>query len=319
MNLFVTGAGLVGCHVAKLMTGRGHSVLLYDLAPNPAYVASVAPTAKVVQGDVGDLPGLLDVLRRHAVDVIIHSAFLIGERINAHPHAGMRANVDGAMALAEAARLSGVKRLLFASTFGIYRWDLSPAEPITEDFPVGGDRFYSASKIACERILSAFAKWYGFEFAILRFAQIYGPGHYAGGDAAGPAVHEALKAALAGRPVELDPGVLGTNDYVHAKDVAAGVGAACKRPLAHEVYNLGSGRLSDSADVAEAIRAAVPGAQVSVLPKPARKPFGRHEQRLDLTRSQADLGYEPAFDLTAGMVDFAGYLRNQGQAQPLSC
>lgn len=314
MNLLVTGAGLVGCHVAQLMADRGHSAVLYDFAPNRSYIASVAPKAKLVQGDVGDLPGLMDVFREHAIEVVAHTAFLIGERINAHPHAGMRTNVDGAMALAEAVRLSGVKRLLFASTFGIYRWDLSPAEPITEDFPVGGDRFYAASKIACERILSAFAKWYRFEFAILRFAQIYGPGHYAGGDAAGPAMHEALAAALAGKPVQLDPGVLSTNDYVYAKDVAAGVAQACERPLRHEVYNLGSGRLSHSADVAEAIRAAVPNAQVEVLPKAVRGPFWTHEQRLDLTRSQADLDYEPAFNLTSGLADFVGYLRQQEQA-----
>jgi UDP-glucose 4-epimerase len=313
LNLLVTGAGLVGCYVAQLMSERGHSVVLYDLAPNRAYAASVAPKATLVQGDVGDLPGLLDVLRDHAIDVVAHTAFLIGERINAHPHAGMRTNVDGAMALAEAVRLSGVKRLLFASTFGIYRWDLGPAEPISEDFPVGGDRFYAASKIACERILTAFAKWYGFEFAILRFAQIYGPGHYAGGDAAGPAMHEALATAMAGRPVGIDPGVLSTNDYVYAKDVASGVGQACERPLLHEIYNFGSGRISHSNDVAEAIRAAVPDAQVEVLPKPVRGPFWTHEQRLDLTRSHADLGYEPAFDLTRGLADFAGYLRQQEQ------
>lgn len=313
MNLLVTGAGLVGCHVAQLMNERGHKVVLYDFAPNRPYVASVAPSATLVQGDVGDLPGLLDVLREHAIEVVAHTAFLIGERINAHPHAGMRTNVDGAMALAEAVRLSGVKRLLFASTFGIYRWDLAPAEPIAEDFPVAGDRFYAASKIACERILAAFAKWYGFEFAILRFAQIYGPGHYGGGDAAGPAMHEALATALAGKPVHLDPGVLSTNDYVYAKDVAAGVGGASERPLRQEIYNLGSGRVSHSADVAEALRAVVPDAQVEVLPNPVRGPFWVHEQRLDLTRSQADLGYQPAYDLTRGLADFASYLRQQEQ------
>lgn len=313
MNLLVTGAGLVGCHVARFMAERGHKVVLYDFAPNRPYVASVAPQATLVQGDVGDLPGLLDVLREHAIEVVAHTAFLIGERINAHPHAGMRTNVDGAMALPEAVRLSGVKRLLFASTFGIYRWDLAPSEPITEDFPVGGDRFYAASKIACERILAAFAKWYGFEFAILRFAQIYGPGHYGGGDAAGPAIHEALATALARKLVQLDPGVLSTNDYVYAKDIAAGVGAACERPLRHEIYNVGSGRISSPAEVAEAIRATVPGAQVEVLPKPVRGPFWVHEQRLDLARSRAELGYEPTYDLTRGLTDFASYLRKQEQ------
>ena len=309
MNLLVTGAGLVGCHAARLLTDRGHKVVLYDLRPNESYIASVAPEAKVVQGDVNDLPGLLDVLRQHEIEIAVHTAFLIGERINAHPHAGMRTNVDGAMAMAEAVRLSGARRLLFASTFGIYRWDLNPTQPLTEDYPIGGDRFYAASKIACERILSAFAKWYSFEFAILRFAQIYGPGHFAGGDAAGPAMHAALSDALAGRPVEIDPGLLSINDYVYGVDIGAGVAVACEAPLKHELYNLGSGRLGTSEDVAGAIRSVVPGAEVEVLPKPVRGPLWRHEQPLDLTRSRADLGYAPSFDLARGLGAFAEYLR----------
>ena len=309
MNIFITGAGLVGCHLARLLAERGHKAVLYDVAPHRDYIASITSAAELVEGDVRDLPTLIDCMRGCAPDVVFHSAFLIGSRINEHPHAGMSANVDGAMALAEATRLSGVKRLLFASTFGIYRWDLSPAEPITEDFPIGGTRFYAASKIACERILAAFASWYGLEFAILRFAQVYGLGHYAGGDAAGPAMHAALAEALAGQPVQLDPGVLSTNDYVYVEDVAFGVMLACERPLRHEVYNLGSGRLSTSEDVAAAIRAAVPGAKVEVLPEPVQGPFWRHEQRLDLTRSQSDLGYKPAFDLTRGVADFAIHVR----------
>jgi len=297
--------------VARLLAERGHNAVLYDLAPRQEYIRSVAPQAEIVQGDVRDLPTLMDSLRHCSADVVFHSAFLIGQRINDHPHAGMSSNVDGAMALAEAARLSGVRRFLFSSTFGIYRWDLSPAEPISEDFPVGGERFYAASKIACERILAAFATWYGLEFAILRFAQIYGRGHYAGGDAAGPAVHAALAEALAGSPVRLDPGTLSTNDYVYAADVAMGVVLACERALKHDIYNLGSGRLSSSQDVAAAIQAAVPGADVTVLPKPLEGPFWRHEQRLDVSRSQADLGYDPAFDLSRGMADFVEHLHKQ--------
>ncbi len=311
MNVLVTGAGLVGCHVAQRLHAQGHRAVLYDLAPRREYVAGVAPDAEIVQGDVCDLPGLIDALRRHEIEVVFHSAFLIGQRINDHPHAGMRTNVDGVMALAEAVRLAGVRRLLFSGTFGIYRWDLAPRQPIDEDFPIGGDRFYAASKIACEHILNAFATWYGFEFAVLRFAQIYGPGHYAGGDAAGPAMDEVLRAALAGEPVTIDPGVLSINDYVYCKDIAAGVALACERPLRHRLYNLGSGRLGTSEEVAEAIRAALPGASVKVLPRPVAGPFWTHEQRLDVSRAQADLGYEPAFDLAAGVADFADHIRRR--------
>jgi len=314
VNVLVTGAGLVGCNTARQLIERGHQAVLYDIAPNEPYIRSVVDRAEVVRGDVQDMPTVIETLQKHKIEVIAHTAFLIGGSINQRPFAGVRANVDGALTLAEAARLTGVKRFLLAGTFGVYDWEKQSSEigasPIPEDFPViSGDHFYLASKVAVEGLLGAFAKHYGFEYAIVRFAQIYGRGHYAAGDYAGPAMHDALAKALAGERVQIDPGVLSWNDYVYAKDVAQGMALACERPLRHRIYHLGSGTLGSPEDVAEAIRRAVPGASVEVLPQPLVGPFWRHEQVLDLRRTQQEIGYQPEYDLVKGVADFAAELR----------
>lgn len=317
MNVLVTGAGLVGCNTAQQLIERGHQVVLYDMAPNERYIRSVVESAPVVRGEVQDMPTVIEALQKHKIDIIVHTAFLIGGSIDQRPFAGVRANVDGALTLAEAARLTGVKRFLFAGTFGVYDWDKqSPeigASPIPEDFPViSADHFYLASKVAAEGLLGAFAKKYGFEYAIVRFAQIYGRGHYAAGDYAGPAMHDVLTKALAGEPVQIDPGVLSCNDYVYAKDVAQGMALACEKPLHHRIYHLGSGKLGSPEDVSNAIQQAVPGASVEVLPKPVVGPFWRHEQVLDLRRTRDEIGYAPRYDLVKGVADFAGELRRLG-------
>lgn len=316
MNVLITGAGLVGCNTAKQLIERGHQAVLYDMAPNEPYIQSVAPTAPVVRGDVQDMPTVIQTLQKHQVNVIAHTAFLIGGSIDQRPFAGVRANVDGALTLAEAARLTGVKRFLLAGTFGVYDWEKQSPEvgqaPISEDFPViSADHFYLASKVAAEGLLGAFAKHYGFEYAIVRFAQIYGRGHYAAGDYAGPAMHTALSKALAGEHVQIDPGVLSYNDYVYAKDVAQGMALACEKPLRHRIYHLGSGKLGSPEDVASAIRQAAPGASVEVLSKPVVGPFWRHEQVLDLRRTRDEIGYEPRYDLVKGVADFAEELRRR--------
>jgi UDP-glucose 4-epimerase len=317
VNVLVTGAGLVGCNTAQQLIDRGHHAVLYDIAPNEPYIQSVAPAAPVVRGDVQDMPTVIETLQQHKIDVIAHTAFLIGGSIGQRPFAGVRANVDGALTLAEAARLSGVKRFLLAGTFGVYDWDKQSPEigssPIPEDFPViAADHFYRASKVAVEGLLGAFAKHYGFEYAILRFAQIYGRGHYAAGDSAGPAMHTVLATALAGERVQIDPGILSYNDYVYAKDVAQGLTLACEKPLQHRIYHLGSGQLSSPEDVANAVRQALPGASIEVLPKPVVGPFWRHEQPLDLRRTRQQIGYEPQYDLVKGVADFADELRRLG-------
>jgi UDP-glucose 4-epimerase len=317
VNVLVTGAGLVGCNTAKQLIERGHQAVLYDMAPNEPYIRGVAGSVPVVRGEVQDMPTVVETLQKHKVDVIVHTAFLIGGSIDQRPFAGVRANVDGALTLAEAARLTGVKRFLFAGTFGVYDWDKQGPEigsaPIPEDFPViSGDHFYLSSKVAAEGLLGAFAKHYGFEYAIVRFAQIYGRGHYAAGDYAGPAMHNVLAKALAGEHVQIDPGVLSYNDYVYAKDVAQGMALACEKPLHHRVYHLGSGKLGSPEDVAAAIRQAVPGASIDVLPTPVIGPFWRHEQVLELRRTQQEIGYEPRYDLVKGVADFADELRRLG-------
>lgn len=309
MKVLVTGAGLVGCNVARLLKERGHDAILYDRTPNQAYIDSVVKSVPVVAADVQDLSALIETLHDHRVDTVVHTAYLIGDSLRLRPYAGVRANVDGCLVLIEAARLAKVRRFIFTSTFGIYDWNLPPQSPLTEEFPVAGDNPYIASKIASERLLTSLASFYKLEFAILRLAQVYGRGHYLGGDFASRAIHEALAAALAGKPVKIDPGILSINDYVYAKDVAEGVLLSCERPLNHTVYNIGSGALGSTANLAEAIERAISGAHAEILSKPVIGPFWRHEQMLDLHRSRRDLGYTPRFDLADGIGDFVAELR----------
>jgi UDP-glucose 4-epimerase len=315
MNVLVTGAGLVGCNTAKLLADRGHRAILVDRQPNREYIASVAPAAAVVATDLQDLAALIETMQEHKVDTVVHTAFLIGASLMARPYAGVKANVDGGLALMEAARLCGVRRFLFASTQGVYNYDAHPrapvVAPIKEDSELVGPLvFYTASKLALEQLLPVFAREHKLEFAVLRFAQIYGRGHYVGGDFLGIVMHDALAAAVAGKPVELDPGIVTFNDHVYAKDVALGCVLACEKPLKHDIYNIGSGVLTGPDDVVKAIDAAFPGVHSRVLPKPVIGPFWVHEQYLDITRMREDLGYEPQYDLAKGIADFARELRD---------
>lgn len=107
--------------------------------------------------------------------------------------------------LPEATRLSGVKRLVFASTFGVYNWSLPATPPINEDSPLGGDSLYGGSKVACEQILRAYGSKYGFEAILLRFPLVYGRGHYMGGSSGGQAMHEIVALAAANKPVRIIP------------------------------------------------------------------------------------------------------------------
>ncbi len=304
MNILVTGAGLIGCHFAREVQNRGHQAVLFDLAPNENYVRSVAGDAPAVKGDIRDLPALVDTMRAHQIKVVFHTAGLIGHRVADRPYTGLNINVGGAISLAEASRLHGVRRLVFASTHGVYNWDLPPAAPVREDFPLGEDTFYAASKVSCEQILRAYGARYGMEVVILRFAQVYGRGHFAGGSSGGIAMYAVGEAAARGGPVRIDPSKFGVNEYVYVKDAVRAAILACEQPLKSKVFNVGSGTLESPSDLASAIRSARPGLEAEVMPGPAERPGHLHEFAMDTSRAASELGFRPTFDLAAGMADF---------------
>lgn len=308
MNILITGAGLIGCYFAKEMLRRGHQVLIYDLAPIEGYVRSIAGEAPLTRGDVRDLPALLDVMRQFRPEVVFHSAGLIGPKVAERPFTGLSINVGGATAVGEAARLSGVRRLVFASSFAVYNWTLPSSVPIHEDFPTSQNNFYGSSKIACEQILRAYAGTYKLELAILRFAQGYGRGHYVGGSAGGMAMHGVVEAAFRGQPVHIEPQLFGVNEFVYVKDIVQGVALACEKPLGITALNIGTGVLNSPADVADAIRAECPGAAVEVGPGPAERPGQHRSQPLDLGCIK-ELGYAPRYGLAEGIKDFVEELR----------
>ena len=146
--------------------------------------------------------------------------------------------------------------------------------------------------------------------AVLRFAQIYGRGHYAGGDPAGEVLHDILAAALRGQSARIDPAVFRARDCVYVKDVVQGVALAAEAPLVSRVFNIGSGLLTTADDIAAAIRAAVPGADAAAVQPGSGAPATG--QPLDISLARAELGYQPQFTIDEGIADFVRELREPG-------
>jgi UDP-glucose 4-epimerase len=318
MRVFITGTGVVGCHVAHELAARGDDVTLFDLSPRTDYVARVAGAGvSVVRGDVRELPGLLEAVEQARPEIVIHTAALVGGQAGVLPYRGYMVNVVGTINVAEAARLLGVRRLLHASTLGVIDRSAPQTAPIPETHYLGGnDRVYGTSKVACEQILRTYAGTYKFELALLRFASVYGYGYPGTGSGPTVAIHELLAAALDGRPGVLGSGMPDVDELVYVRDLVAGILRAIDAPkLPHHTYNLGGGRLTTADEILSATRQVVPGADVT---RPAGDGTGggraRIEQPMDLGRSREELGYEPRFDLEAGLRDLAASIKGGSPA-----
>ena len=305
MRILITGAGMVATHASRSLVEAGHEVLLFSTTPRPDFVRRVVGVElPFVAGDVRDAAAVLAAVSAFGPDVVVHTAARIGMAAQADPYVGFEVNVGGTMNVAEAVRRSGVPRLVHASTLGVHDLSQPQPGPLDESFPVGaGDRMYGATKVACEQLLLAHSRAPGYELAMLRLAGIYGYGHFSGGSGIGREIIGLVEAARDGRPGRVGAGMPDRYELVYAKDVARAIrGAVAAVALPFHAYNVGSGVLVARDDLAAALRRTVPGFRFDTGAERRPDAFPRL-QPMRLDRSRRDLGYEPAYDLAAGLAD----------------
>ena len=314
MRILVTGAGLVGAHAAALLASRDHTVTLCDVAPNEPYVRGVVgggmTRVSLETGDVTDLSAFAPHVEGH--DAVVHTAGLIGPRAQERPFVGFIVNVVGTVNVAEASRLAGASRLIYASTHGVYDF-ASATAPMTEDAPTVARGVYSATKLAAEHMLEAYSDAHGLAVVALRFANLFGRGTYVGGSRGGAAFDELVRAPLRREVARILPAVAGRSEWLYAKDAARAIVAAVERPELGRftVVNIGSGRLSGPDDIVAAIRAVVPEAEFARAGEPGRE----RRQPFDLTAAKHLLGWAPSYTLAAAVADYVADIR-AGQASP---
>src|SRR5687768_11545996 len=94
MNILITGAGLIGAHSARHAVDAGNRVVLFDLSPNRDYIHKIVGNdTEVVAADIRDLPALLSALERFKVDTLVHTAGLIGSRVQENSYTGATNNI----------------------------------------------------------------------------------------------------------------------------------------------------------------------------------------------------------------------------------
>lgn len=263
MNVLVTGGmGYIGSHTSIQMIQAGMTPVIFDNLYNSKKtvleriekVSGVRPT--FIQGDIRDKVVLVEVLKQHNIEAVIHFAGLkaVGESV-AKPLEYYDNNVHGTLVLVDAMREVGVKTLVFSSSATVYG---DPASvPITEDFPTSATNPYGRSKLMVEECLTDFHKanpeW---SITLLRYFNPVGshPSGELGEDPQGipnnlmPFVSQVAVGrreflSVFGSDYPTKDGT-GVRDYIHVMDLSDGHVAALQkvgRKDGLHVYNLGTG------------------------------------------------------------------------------
>ena len=186
-------------------------------------------------------------------DVVFHLAAQIDVRRSVDdPAFDAGVNVAGTAAVLDAARRSGVPRLVLASTAAVYG---RPCQiPTPEDSPVAPISPYGASKAAAEAYLGVYGRLHGMSTLALRMANVYGPRQDPHSESGVVAIFSA--AAAAGYPAIVFGDGSQSRDYVHVSDVVAAFLAA-GQSQATGVLNVSTGRETSVLEVAEGLGLAI--------------------------------------------------------------
>jgi nucleoside-diphosphate-sugar epimerase len=315
MTTLVIGAGLIGSQVARILVERGEKPVLMDHAAQPAAIGQIVDLGNVtlIAGDIMRPLTIVDALRAHNITRIAHTAAYPMLTVGAQkePYAAINLNIMGTVNVLEAARVSGLKRVVVSSSSVLNHYLDGGADGgdfgKEEAFP-RPTTFYSATKQAVESLGLNYAKWCGIEFAGLRYGAVFGPWSGSGGGGPSNVIREAMRNALAGREATVPPGVM---EWVYSRDAARGTVLALEaKDLGTGVFNLTMGAMTTPAEMAAAIQAAVPGAKLKFdAPAGTGVSLSNRDHHADLSRAKKTLGFAPEFPLQTAVTDLAAWMR----------
>jgi UDP-arabinose 4-epimerase len=268
--LVTGGAGYVGSHCCKAFAAAGWQVVTLDnLSRGWRDAVRWGP---LIEGDIADEPTVIAAIEQYRPDLVAHFAAFayVGESVE-QPDIYYRNNSVGTLALLEAMRKAGLKRLLFSSTCASYGHPVRL--PIDESHPQAPINPYGWSKFIIERMLEDYARAYGFSSIALRYFNAAGcdpDGEI--GERHEPETHAIPLAITAALRADGVFRVFGTDfdtrdgsavrDYIHVSDLADAHVLAGERLLGSEgadIFNLGTGTGTTVLEIAAAVDRATGG------------------------------------------------------------
>ncbi len=292
--LVTGGAGFIGSTlVDKLIAGGDEVVVLDNLSSGRQdYINS---KARLYQEDIRS-PKIAEIFVQEKFDFVYHLAAQIDVRVSvSDPWLDNDINVAGGLNILENCRVHKVEKIIFSSTGGAIYGE-SEEIPTTEYAPAYPLSPYGINKLAFEKYLNYYYQVHGLNYTILRFANVYGPRQFKGGEAGVIAIF--IDNAVKGLESKQFGDGRQTRDFVFVDDVVNALYKAKSIDCRGEV-NISLGQEISLLDVREKIELAL-GEPIKVKEEPAK---AGEQKRSCLSRQRAKdvLDWEPIIDLEEGI------------------
>jgi nucleoside-diphosphate-sugar epimerase len=247
---------------------------------------------RFVRGDVGEMEDLLNIIKTYSIDRIVNFAFLLPGIVESNPRPGIKVNYLGMCNSFEAARLMDIKRVVYASSEGVYGPQNEYGDrDVNEDDHLHPGSGYALAKQMSEILADQYARLYSIKFSALR--PPIGYGH--GGLTPMPVRNfsEIVSLPAVGKAVSFKDDGTNTVSLAMTDDIAVLTLLLIKATESpHPAYNLG-GPPTSLRDVAAVVKKYIPDANISFGINPPPKDRGNVgiPWRLDTNRAKKDFGF----------------------------
>ena len=308
MNVLVTGgAGFIGSHLVRQLLDAEHQVTVLDNVSTGTWqhLPQGKETCTCWEMDIRD-KAAREKIEQGKFEVIVQLAgqTMVDVSIK-DPEFDASENIMGTINVLEAARNSGVKRVIFASTAAAYGDVTEDKLPIREEENLAPMSFYGLTKVAVEKYLKLYHDLYGLDYVALRFANVYGERQ--GDTGEGGVISIFAKRIAKDQGITVFGDGKQTRDFIYAGDIAAGIIAAMTTDKANAVYNLSN---QTETSLLELIDLMAKAAGKKVEPAFAAPREGDINRSMLCHESAVqNLNWQPKMDLAEGLARTINYFQ----------
>ena len=305
-TLITGGAGFVGLEVARQLLAAGETeITVFSRNPSPARLGDLADRVTAVAGDVGNFSHVLDVVKASGAEVIYHLGAMLTLPSGLDPASAIQTNAMGTFYVLEAARMFDVRQVIFSSSIGSYDRNID-GQNLTDTTLQRPATFYGATKAFGEHMGLIFMAKYGLDFRGIRYPSVIGPGVTTTSNVQYTSwmIEESIK----GNPFTVWTVPETKIPVMYITEAATATVQLARAPLENiKMVNYlvdGAKPTPTAGDIADAVRAKIPGARIDFVPDPTKPALHGRSQAIDDSCARDEWGWQPTHDLSRMIDDF---------------
>ena len=304
--LVTGGGGFIGSNLVRALLDRGDTVRVLDnfATGRPENLAGLESKITLFKKSIVDPAACVEAMT--GCDYVLHQAALpsVPRSVEAPVESNL-VNVDGTLNVLEAARKTGVKRLVFAASSSAY--GETPVLPKVETMVPDPLSPYAASKLAGESYLKVYYKCYGLETVALRYFNVFGPRQDPKSQYAA-VIPRFATAALKGEPATVFGDGQQTRDFCFIENcIEANLLATTAKDAPGKVFNVACGERTSLLETIDLL-ADIVGKKVAPKHEPGRAGDVK-DSLADITQAKKILGYTGKVSFRQGLEKTVEWFR----------